>query len=255
MGRRVAGLVRAPVPGEVEEDDPVAGGGQIGGQPAVHLAVEEDPVHEDEDVRPRPVDLVVDLEPLDLERPVGERPPVEQGADGGDGRQEGDVNGRGRPPGPAPPAAAILPPVAFVGGPPGGLGGRPGDDRARTGETRSGRFTAPRVGTMPSRLAGRPYLLGTHWETGPDPAPAGASDSRANGVSAWQNPRIGARPVPGGRRRETRFRWRSKAARSPGASPGSRGSAIRSSTTSSSGPWGRPTTAVPRWASAWRRRG
>ena len=68
VGRGVAGLVGPPVPGEVEEDDPVAGGHQVRGQPAVHLAVEEDPVHEHEDVRPAAVVLVVEVEPLDLER-------------------------------------------------------------------------------------------------------------------------------------------------------------------------------------------
>jgi len=67
MGRGVTGLVRPPVSGEVEEDDPIACGHQVGGQPAVHLAVEEDPVHEHEDVGPASIVLVMDMESLDLE--------------------------------------------------------------------------------------------------------------------------------------------------------------------------------------------
>ena len=44
--RSVAGLVRLPVAGEVEEDHPVSPLGQVGGQAPVELGVEQEAVHE-----------------------------------------------------------------------------------------------------------------------------------------------------------------------------------------------------------------
>ena len=60
--RRPLGSGRQSVAGQVEEDDPVALGGQVGGQAAVHVGVHQDAVEEDEDPGPAAVDLVVELQ-------------------------------------------------------------------------------------------------------------------------------------------------------------------------------------------------
>ena len=48
MGRRVPGLVRPTVTGQVEQDDLEAALGEVGGQAAAQLVVEEDAVEEHE---------------------------------------------------------------------------------------------------------------------------------------------------------------------------------------------------------------
>lgn len=59
VDRRVAGLVRLSVPGEVEEDDLESPLGEIGGQATAELVVEEQAVDEHQDPVPPPVALVV----------------------------------------------------------------------------------------------------------------------------------------------------------------------------------------------------
>ena len=60
-------LLRPAVAGQVEEDHPMAGSGQVDGQPAIHVGVHQDPVHEHQDPRSVPVDLVVQLHPVGIE--------------------------------------------------------------------------------------------------------------------------------------------------------------------------------------------
>ena len=67
MHRRMAGLVRLPVPGEVEKEDLESPLGEIGGQAAAELVVEEQAVEEHEDPVPLSVALVVQAQALELE--------------------------------------------------------------------------------------------------------------------------------------------------------------------------------------------
>ncbi len=61
------GTLGQAVAGQVEQDHPVPPGGEVDGQAAVEVGVEQDPVQEDQDARALPVDLVVELEALGLE--------------------------------------------------------------------------------------------------------------------------------------------------------------------------------------------
>ena len=140
---------RQPVPGQVEEDDPVALGRQVRGQSAVHVGVHEDAVEEDQDPGAAAVDLVVQLEVV-----------VDELADlVGGGRARVVV--RAGPPGRAGPAlgferapsrrgAPVVPMQSNVGpGLPVRQHRQAGAHVGRGGRSRGRRATMPGVGSVP----------------------------------------------------------------------------------------------------------
>ena len=93
MGRGVPGLVRPPVAGQVEEDDLEPPVGEIGGQAAAELVVEQEAVEEHEDPRTLAVALVLQAQPFDLECALLEGPSLEEPAHPGDGSEGHETSG------------------------------------------------------------------------------------------------------------------------------------------------------------------
>lgn len=80
----MARFVRATVTGKVQQHDPVAPFGEVGGETTVHLAVEQDAMEEDDDPVAVAVGFEVESEASGLEPLLVEGTALSQRGDGSD---------------------------------------------------------------------------------------------------------------------------------------------------------------------------